>query len=490
MAQKILLVGDSRICRQVAYVMDWQNYMTIEKLIDVKPYRDYKIVVCAFKRKSKRLVKIKDKTRDITYLDAICCELDKNDTSHHHESKKVDVPLWRRIIDRLKTGEVLIAFLRRHRRRYGTLRSRFWLKLMPAQELTLSELFLKVLYSKPTAINCTRMWSYSTLFKDGNLYGCCPPWTPPMGNVQSASLATIYNSRRARIIKLSALNKSFCLCDLKKCEFVNNDVGCKNSISTIYQSNNLPEQLEIAVDESCNLRCPSCRLDYCTMNDNGNQQIKQIMARVKSSEWLESVPQLIMSGVGEIFYSPTLLPIMAKDIERKQIHILSNGTLFNRKNWELLKNKYQQIDVEISVDAATAVTYQKIRGGDFKQVMQNLEMLGKLRQQGEIRYFELNFVVQKDNYREMADFVRLAKKLFVDRVHFTHLNNWGTFTYREYRQKCLITRHKKLHRALRRVLRDPILQDPIVDLRCYAPYLKNFARRFPQSLRPLPPYAW
>lgn len=252
----------------------------------------------------------------------------------------------------------------------------------------------------------------------------------------------------------------------------------------------MPTHLELGISQVCNLACPQCRRAPIYPTTTNLTETLNLIKRIETSDWLNKVPYLRLSGAGETFVNEVLRDCLMNRLVRMSINLLSNGTLFNRVNWEQLKNRYQQIDVEISVDAATAVTYAKVRGGDFKQLMQNLEMLGKLRQQGEIRYFELNFVVQKDNYREMADFVRLAKKLFVDRVHFTHLNNWGTFTYREYRQKCLITRHKKLHRALRRVLRDPILQDPIVDLRCYAPYLKNFARRFPQSLRPLPPYAW
>ena len=72
MEQKLLLVGEPRICPQVAYIMDWQNFEQVEQLTDVEKYRDYKIVVCAFKKKSKRLIKVKDKTLEIIYFDDIC----------------------------------------------------------------------------------------------------------------------------------------------------------------------------------------------------------------------------------------------------------------------------------------------------------------------------------------------------------------------------------------------------------------------------------
>ncbi len=52
--QKILLVGDARVCPQVAYVMDWQNYEMVERITDVSKYADYKIVICDFKRRWRR----------------------------------------------------------------------------------------------------------------------------------------------------------------------------------------------------------------------------------------------------------------------------------------------------------------------------------------------------------------------------------------------------------------------------------------------------
>ncbi len=60
MNERILLVGDKRICPQVAYVMDWQNCAMVERLSaeDVIKYSDHKIVICDFKRKRKRYIPV------------------------------------------------------------------------------------------------------------------------------------------------------------------------------------------------------------------------------------------------------------------------------------------------------------------------------------------------------------------------------------------------------------------------------------------------
>lgn len=42
---------------------------------------------------------------------------------------------------------------------------------------------------------------------------------------------------------------------------------------------------------------------------------------------------------------------------------MTNGILFSKHYWELLKERYQQVNLSISIDAATEDTYQKVRGG-------------------------------------------------------------------------------------------------------------------------------
>ncbi len=58
--QKTLFVGNERICKQVAYVLDVQDYAFAEKLTkqNLNQYRDCQIYVCDFKRKSRKFVKV------------------------------------------------------------------------------------------------------------------------------------------------------------------------------------------------------------------------------------------------------------------------------------------------------------------------------------------------------------------------------------------------------------------------------------------------
>ena len=463
--------------------MDWQNFEQEERLTDAEKYCDYKIVVCAFKKKSKRLVKIKDKTLDLIYLDDVCRELDADGQQTPLSSNsKVDKPvsLWRRVVYRIKDGEVLIAILRRYRRKHGPLKNKFWIDQLPTTQLTLSELFIKVLYSKPTNYICNALETTCYIHFDGRVNGC---WEVeiPFGNIKQNDLATVYNSTQARIVRLASVNKSLCLCDHNRCEYNGRYLAADKLV-------NKPAYIELGIDQSCNLACPQCRKEHFSESKLTDDKLS-LIRNISNNSWLNSVANLRLAGTGEVFYSKLYLHLLENILQRDQIQILSNGTLFDKQNFEKLK-KYQNIDVMISVDAATAATYRKLRGGDFQQLRQNMEMLGELRTKGKIRWFESNYIVQRDNCSEMVEFVRLAKKLHIDRVHFMVLNNWGTFTEREYRDKCMIIRHRRLHRDLQRILRDPIFKDPIVDLMAFSRYIKNFDQKFPQALHARAPYEW
>ena len=58
---KVLLIGEERICQQVAYVMAFDNFVIKEftwlSEKNVQEVRDYNIYVCDFKRKWRRQVK-------------------------------------------------------------------------------------------------------------------------------------------------------------------------------------------------------------------------------------------------------------------------------------------------------------------------------------------------------------------------------------------------------------------------------------------------
>ncbi len=507
--QKTLFVGTARICQQIAYVLDIQDYAFAEKLTkqNFDQYRDYQIYVCEFKRRSRGLVAREVRravASNIQYLGDICKKIDEEYFANR-ERHASDLPnvkfnsIHKTFKSRLK------HFIKQHlrvvwyvaQRIKGTIEYRRIIsgkyytqhnqqKQIPKRHLGYlrclkpSGLLLYVL-SAPIneKIQCTRLESNLLLNEYGSIKGCCSA-VVPFGNLtRDGELDEIYHSTYARIVKLSSLNRSYCLCDLNRwCKgYCTKE---KSSQEKALATNNFPHLLVLSFDLSCNLCCKSCRVEQYVMNDLAHQQTTMFATKLLRSGYLDQAQKLVLAGMGEVFYSPNYRQLLTTDLKRQQIEIKSNGTLFNKDNWQLLEGKYTTIDVNISVDAATAETYQKLRGADFNQLMKNLKMLADLHRRKQIRKFGLNFVVQRDNFREMPAFVHLGKSLGVDFVQFQRLNNFGTFTRREFLDHCLIIDNHYLDYELWCVLQDPIFNDPIVDLKGLKRYIEAAERHYRQ----------
>ena len=120
----------------------------------------------------------------------------------------------------------------------------------------------------------------------------------------------------------------------------------------------------------------------------------------------------------------------------------------------------------VSIDAATRETYEKVRrGGNFDVLRKNMEFASKLRKDGNLSYFRINFVVQSENYKEMIDFVEGGVELGVDEVFFSKVLNWGTYTSEEFKEISMMEEDGNTpKKELQRILYDPRMKNPIVDL--------------------------
>lgn len=339
---------------------------------------------------------------------------------------------------------------------------------IPNEQLYLSEMLVKVLYSKPKDINCKELIEKCNIDMNGDLWGCCPFWiSKPYGNIINDE--NVYNNYYARIIKLSCLNKTYCFCNLYKCKYYG-----KKELDN-YKPNlkvrKYPKEITISIDKKCNLRCNSCRKKFYIPTKNDEQKVERITTKLLNSDILNH-SDILIAGEGEVFYSESYQKILREMKNSKCIKIMSNGTLFTKEKWQILENKFKRIEVAISIDAATKDTYIKLRHGNYDELMKNLSMLSKLRKEGKIAELWFNFVVQRENMHEMKEFVKMAKKHNVDVLQFTKLNNWGTMTEEEYANKCLIN-GDYIDRELYNILKDPIFKDPCVNLDFFKEYINN-----------------
>jgi len=509
--QKILLVGTERNCRSIGYVLDFKDYELIEKLTteNYVQYQDYQIYVCELKRKSKKLIdcKLLKSIKGIQYLDDICHKIDKEwlqakkNNIKSNQPKCVKQSLMKRIVYVMKYPLRVIW--------HGVLRFRFCLS-----NLSVNKKARPVRYSKYSKINeyyqhllcgfspsqlllyvlrapinnyrnCTRIENNLEIDDKGMVKGCAG-CSIPFGNlVNDVELTEIYNGVYARIVKLSSLNGSYCLCGSPNVWCIGYGVSDNSKEWVTLKT---PKRIIVNFDRSCNLACKSCRKKFYVMDDAAKKRTSLITEKLLRSGYLEKIKGITIAAMGEVFYSSYYRQLLTAKKMRNKITIKSNGILFNKDNWQLVvSNNIKGIDVDISVDAATAETYRRLRGADFNILTKNLEMLSELRRENKIEKMTLNFVVQRENFIEMPDFVRFGEKLGVDRINFQRMYDWGVMPAKEYRYKCMVKENKYLDYELWKVLQDPIFKNPIVDLRILQRYIdaseKKYRKRYEREQR-------
>ena len=183
-----------------------------------------------------------------------------------------------------------------------------------------------------------------------------------------------------------------------------------------------PITLQLEPTTKCNLRCPFCESPLWDRRgmDMSFSDFKKII------DQFPFLVTLLLQGIGE--------PLLCKDFfkmieycKRKRIivGITTNGTLIDEEMAKKLVD-YEIDYLIISIDGATAETFEKIRlGAKFEQVTGNVENLIKIRGNRKKPMLVFLFTGTKDNIRELPQVVRLVKDLGVDRMEAQDTHFWG-----------------------------------------------------------------
>ncbi len=296
------------------------------------------------------------------------------------------------------------------------------------------------------------------------------------GNLLFKSADRIWNSNAAKIVRLSIINKTYAFCDKVRCSHIKEELKIDDSrFDDLYCSDN-PSEVYVSIDKSCNLHCKSCRNNQFTAKGISAIKPRLLARKLIKSNWTRKSERLILAGQGEVFFSKIYKNMLYESeiTKRDSIEILTNGTLMTKDNLDRLCTTYNNVKFYITVDAATEETYKKLRaGGNFNFLMKNLEYLSTLRKQNKVSRVELHFVVQKGNYKEMVDFVKLNNKLHFDKVHFMQIANWGTYTDKEFAEVSMIQKNGMPKKELAAVLKHPLIKESLYEYSNISKFIKN-----------------
>ena len=181
-----------------------------------------------------------------------------------------------------------------------------------------------------------------------------------------------------------------------------------------------PISAEIELTNRCNLACVQCLrsqgLKPYEIGDMAFDTYKKVLAE------FPCLLTLALNGFGEALMHKQLFEIVGYTKQRLpwlKIVVYSNGTLIdNDKAARLVECGLTEINV--SIDAATAGTYRRVRrGGQFSNVQAGLRRLLRARELAHARLpmVGVNFVLLNDNRGELVPFIEQAADIGVDFVN-------------------------------------------------------------------------
>jgi len=276
----------------------------------------------------------------------------------------------------------------------------------------------------------------------------CAAWLPSIvGNLKENTLHSILSSPEAQKIRQSIIDGTYQYCNEKMCGVITNN--SLNTIDTVppnikkllENANNfeMPHHISFPGDRTCNLSCPSCRTRVIkTPDDQIEEQIKvgKLVCDNLFSTPSDQSSILEIAGAGELFASPMMLSFVNSlnidSFPNLKLHIGTNGLLAPAR-WHRLDHIESIVTkVTVSIDAAKADTYEKIRrGGTWSEIIAAMKFLQNKKHQTGMA-LHTRMIVQQQNYTEIKEFYDLCQEFGVDIIEYSRLQDWGTWNHLEF----------------------------------------------------------
>ncbi|MBQ9246840.1 radical SAM protein [bacterium] len=312
---------------------------------------------------------------------------------------------------------------------------------------------------------CSQPFNRIEIYENGDVYNCCPPFVKyyTIGNIFNTPFQEIWNGEKVRELRRKIANSDFSFCD-DICNRKNKEDEIKPEFKEYVDK--YPEEISVSSDNSCNVKCKICRDEYYKTPYNKEHLEEEI-----DNIWLpifKDAKLLRFGCSGEPFASYKETMIIKKaaiKYPNLKFHFHTNGILGNEDKLKEL-GVFERIDtITLSLHCASRWTYHKIiRGGKYDKVMKNIKLYSEMKQKGLLQHFRMIFVVYSENYKEMPNFVKLAKKNNAIAEFWALRKTDNTELGNNFDKYSLLNENNKYHKDLIKLLNKPIFQDESVIL--------------------------
>ena len=183
----------------------------------------------------------------------------------------------------------------------------------------------------------------------------------------------------------------------------------------------LPRSLYLESTNRCDSKCQTCIRTFETLEQPADLTLERVRSIVEQFPTLDRV---VLHGIGEPLLNPEIFDIVAY-LKTRVATVLFNSDAIGLTRPRAVRLVESGLDeYRVSMDAATASTFRKLRGVDcFERVTTNVARLVALqRELGQTTpRVSLWFTVSRANVEELPAFVQLAADLAVAEVYVQRL---------------------------------------------------------------------
>lgn len=272
---------------------------------------------------------------------------------------------------------------------------------------------------------CRAPFASMYLDQHGFVRACCMNEAHVLGNVRTASLEEIWRGERAARLRRAMEDHDLGLgCDF--CRWPVESGRPDLAFSRWFQELPVegpdpewPRQMELSITNTCNLQCVMCNGEWSSSIRSQREGLAPL-AKVYGDEFFDQLraflPHLrrVKFLGGEPFLAAETLRVMELLVEAgsdARCHATTNGTQWTPRVERILE--MLPVDISVSLDAATAGTYEQIRvGSSWDTVRANLDRFIAVAQRRGT-HVSITMCLMTLNWHEFADFCHLADDLGV-----------------------------------------------------------------------------
>lgn len=264
------------------------------------------------------------------------------------------------------------------------------------------------------------------LDQHGDVRACCMNDTFPMGNVTGASLEEIWRGDAARRLRRAIeagdldLGCGFCKPAVERGRPDQSYARWFEEFALDGDDPPWPRQLELSITNTCNLRCVMCNGEWSS-SIRAQVEHRPPLPTLYDDAFFEQLRPFLahldrvkLYG-GEPFLASETLRVMEMLVEEgltTRCHLTTNGTQWTPRVERILS--MLPVDVSVSLDAASAETYEAIRrGSSWAQVRANLDRFCEWGRRRET-FVSVTFCLLTVNWHELGAFFALADSLGID----------------------------------------------------------------------------